>query len=304
MTVDVIIPSYRPGREFHELLRRLEAQTVRIGHILIINTEEELFDPSLVKGIESAEVFHISKREFDHGATRNMGAGFSGADIIVFMTDDALPADSHLIANLLRPFRDPTVKAVYARQIPRKTCSLIERLTREFNYPAKSDVKRERDLKRLGIKTFFCSNVCAAYDRGYFNAMGGFPEPAIFNEDMIFGGRTIRSGMAIAYEADAKVLHSHNYSAATQFRRYFDNGVSQAMYPEVFKGVGSSGEGMKLVRKTAAGLKAEGKAYLIPSLIWQSGMKFLGFRLGRLYRHLPKFLVRAMSLNKSFWDDK
>ena len=304
MTVDVIIPSYKPGRSFHELLRRLEAQTLKPGHILIINTEEKYFDPSLTEGIASAEVFHITKAEFDHGATRNMGAGFSNADILVFMTDDAMPADRHLIANLAGAFSEPSIKAVWARQLPGKNCPLIEGFTRRFNYPEEPSVRREADLGKYGIKTFFCSNVCAAYDRGYFNAMGGFTEPCIFNEDMIFGGRTIRSGMAIAYAPEAKVYHSHDYNAIEQFHRYFDNGVSQAMHPEVFRGVASSGEGMKLVRATMRFLTERKKGYLIPSLIFTSGMKFLGFRLGRLYRHLPLSLIKAFSLNKTFWDKK
>ena len=302
MTVDVIIPSYKPGHEFRTLLKRLTAQTVRPGHILIINTEERYWDPSFTEGIPEAEVFHIKKEEFDHAGTRNMGAGFSGADILVFMTQDALPADKKVIEELIRPLEAPTVKAAFARQLPRPDCPLIEGFTRHFNYPREASVRYQRDLKTLGIKTFYCSNVCAAYDRGYFNAMGGFSEPSIFNEDMIFGARTIQSGMGIAYAAEAKVYHSHDYTAGQNFHRYFDNGVSQAMHPELFKGIGSSGEGFKLVKRTASYLRAEGKWYLIPSLVFQSAVKLIGFRLGKMYRRLPRGLVRAFSSNKSFWD--
>lgn len=53
----------------------------------------------------------------------------------------------------------------YARQLPDKDCPLAERYTRSFNYPEESCLKTKADLKRLGIKTFFASNVCCAYDR-------------------------------------------------------------------------------------------------------------------------------------------
>ena len=72
-------------------------------------------------------------------------------------------------------------------------CEFLECYTRQFNYPEKSRVKTKADLSELGVKTFFCSDVCAAYDRVIYNELGGFPRPAIFNEDMIFTGRLIEA---------------------------------------------------------------------------------------------------------------
>ena len=36
--VDVIIPVYRPGSEFWELLERLKKQSYKIGEIILMNT--------------------------------------------------------------------------------------------------------------------------------------------------------------------------------------------------------------------------------------------------------------------------
>ena len=43
-TVDVIIPAYRPGREFGELLHRLEEQEYRPRRILVMNTGEQYWN--------------------------------------------------------------------------------------------------------------------------------------------------------------------------------------------------------------------------------------------------------------------
>ena len=301
-TVDVIIPAYKPDSSFGELLRRLEMQTYPPEHILVINTDEAYWDPEYVRGRRSVEVFHIEKREFDHGATRNMGAGFSNADILIYLTQDAMPCDNRLIASLVRAFQKKSVKAAYARQLPSAEASIVEGFTRTFNYPPKSHIQKGSDLPARGIKTYFCSNSCAAYDHAVFKELGGFSEPSIFNEDMVYGGRLIRLGYEIAYVAEAEVIHSHNYTKREQFHRYFDNGASQAMHPEIFRGVKSAGEGMSLVRQTAKHLRGIGKGYLVPGMIVTSGFKFLGFRLGKIYRHLPLRLVRAMSWNKEFWD--
>ncbi len=300
--VDVVIPTFHPDKEeVRKLLVRLMEQSVKPAHLLIINTEESFWDPAITKGIPEAEVFHISKAHFDHAGTRNMGAGFSNADYILYMTQDAIPVDKKLIENLLLPFRMPTVKISYARQLPKNDCGIIERFTRSFNYPDKSHVRRRADLKRFGIKTYFCSNVCAMYDRLYLMELHGFEEPCIFSEDMVFAAKTIKDGNEVAYAAGARVLHSHNYTASQQFHRNFDNGVSQAMHPEVFKGIKSENEGKKLVAGTAKYLMDSGRAYLIPKLIIHSAAKLLGFKLGTMYTHLPESMILSCTSNKSFW---
>lgn len=303
-TVDVIIPTYKPGNELRELLRRLENQTLKPGHILIINTDEALWQDKLTEDIPSAEVFHITREQFDHAGTRDMGAGLSAADIIVFMTQDAMPRDENLLMNLMESFTESNIAAVYARQLPKKNADVVERFTREFNYPPVSHVYGREAVKEHGIKAYFCSNVCAAYNHTYYERAGGFWAPGIFNEDMIFAARAIRDGQKIAYAAEAQVYHSHHYGMLEQFHRYFDNGVSQADHPEIFRDVPSSGEGKKLVKATIRYLKKKGQRRKIPGLIMVSGFKYLGFFLGKHYKSLPRFLVRAFSLNKAYWDIK
>ncbi len=299
--VDIVIPTYRPTAEFREVLQKLLSQTLQPERILLINTEEELFDPRLIDGLEKVSVVHIHKQEFDHGGTRGMAASMLHNELILFLTQDAVPKNEHLTEILSAAFDDEQVCASYARQLPRTDCSLIEQITREFNYPAESRVKTEKDLPDLGVKTFFCSNVCAMYRRSAYEKLGGFEEHTIFNEDMIFAGKLIRDGKAIAYCADAQVIHSHNYTGIEQFHRNFDLGVSQAEHPEIFSGIHSESEGINLVKQTARALRENGHMGMEISLIWISGCKYLGYRLGKNYRHLPKMLARAFSLNKEYW---
>ncbi|MDD3219130.1 MAG: glycosyltransferase family 2 protein [Lachnospiraceae bacterium] len=303
-TVDVIIPAYKPEAEFEYLLEALSKQNYPIGHILVMNTEEEYWNPEWEEQYDNLEVYHIKKSQFDHGATRDEAAQMSLADILVFMTQDAVPANARLIESLVEAFDEYGVKAAYARQLPRDDCDPIEQYTRKFNYPPKNRLKDKRDLNVLGIKTFFCSNVCAAYDRTTYFQLGGFPRHAIFNEDMIFCGRLIQQGFAISYVANAAVIHSHNYGCIEQFHRNFDLAVSHADHPEIFKGVKTVGEGVKLVKNTAKYLCKHHKyIYLIP-LFFRSGFKYLGYSLGKRYRTLPPWMVRACSMNRQYWNYK
>ena len=168
-TIDVIIPTYHPGNEFSKLIDRLMKQTCPIHQIIIMNTEEAFWDPKWNEDYPFLEVHHIQKSEFDHGGTRKKAAEISEADIMIFMTQDALPADRNLVQNLTDALlADEQIGAAYARQLPNSECSFVERYTRSFNYPETSCVKTKADLPKYGVKTYFCSNVCAAYKKEIF----------------------------------------------------------------------------------------------------------------------------------------
>lgn len=307
-TVDVIIPVYKPKERLKKLLDRLEKQRYPVHRIIIMNTGREYWNDEEFKRFPNLEVHHVTKQEFDHGGTRNQGASYSAADIMVFMTDDAVPADTGLIGALVNglsgsgPDGEKVVMA-YARQLPNGDCALAEQYTRSFNYPEESRIKTANDLEELGIKTFFASNVCCAYDRETFLKAGGFISRTIFNEDMIYAGNVIRKrGEAIAYVADARVYHSHNYGCITQMKRNFDLAVSQADHPEVFEEIRSESEGIRLVKKTCAWLMGQGKVWLIPGVIVKSGFKYLGYLLGKRYRKLPEWLVYKLTMNREYWE--
>lgn len=302
-TVDVIIPVYRPGKEFGELLRRLEKQEYRPEKILVMNTGRENWNEEWEK-CPILEVHHLEQKDFDHGGTRKAGAALSDADILLFMTQDALPADKKLIGNLIRPLEEEKTGAAYARQLPKEDCRFLERYTRSFNYPSESHIRTAADIPSCGIKTYFCSNVCAAYDREVYEKLGGFVDHAIFNEDMIYAGNLVKKGYSIAYAADAKVYHSHNYSALQQFHRNFDLGVSQAEHPEIFANVPSEGEGIRLVKKSLAYLVKTGHIWLIPQLVIQSSAKYAGYFLGKRYWKLPHRLVMACTMSPWYWKQK
>ncbi len=302
LTVTLIIPTYRPGEKFRKLLEALGRQTVLPEKLLILNTEEKYFHPEDLKDWPHGEVIHLAKAEFDHGGTRDKGARMADTDLIWFMTMDAVPADEHLLENLKDAFRNPRVAAAYACQLPNPDCGVLERCTRSFNYGEESCVKTLADLERFGVKTFFCSNVCAIYRRSDYVRLGGFEKRTIFNEDMIFAGRLVQAGLAIAYRADAKVFHSHNYSGIQQLRRNFDLGVSQADHPEIFQMVKSESEGIRMVKSTACWLVRTGRPWLLPKLVWQSGCKFLGYRLGKGYRRLPGWMIRCCTMNPAYWE--
>ena len=303
-TVDVIIPTYRPGSKFIRQQEMLLRQTYPVNRVIIINTEAKYLDRNILRDYENVYVTDISAAEFDHGATRNLGVSKSEADYFLMMTDDAVPKDEELIGNLVRMMessQDKEIGAVYGRQLATGESSEDEKYSRSFNYPEKSFIKTIEDLPRLGIKTYFESNVCCLYRRDVFDKLGGFIDHTIFNEDMIYCCKLLKAGYASAYCAEAEVLHAHNYTGIQQLKRNFDLGVSQADHPEVFGGLRSEGEGIKLVKGNAISLMKKGKLFSVVRLIWISGCKYIGFRLGKNYKKLSKKTIMKLTMNKYYW---
>ena len=304
LKVDVIIPTHKPEEKFYNLIQMLKKQTYPVSRILIINTEKKRFPSYRYEGDQEIEIYHIRKEDFDHGGTRDKAASMCDGDILLFMTQDAVPSDIYLVEELLKPFKREDVAAAYARQLPAQDCSLMERYTRAFNYGPMSRRKKKSDLSKLGIKTYFCSNVCAAYRRDVYKKMGGFEKKTIFNEDMIFAGKLIQAGYSVAYVAEAKVIHSHNYTNRELFQRNFDLAVSQVDHPEIFGRVKSEKEGIRLVRQTVGYFWHMHKPWLIPDLMIKSAYKYMGYRKGRKYKKLSKKKILKYTMNPSYWTKK
>ena len=73
LTADVLIPVYRPGRQFTQLLERIKAQSHPVQRIILMNTEEACFPKELKERFSDVEIHHLTKEQFDHGGTRDQG---------------------------------------------------------------------------------------------------------------------------------------------------------------------------------------------------------------------------------------
>ncbi|MGN7456728.1 glycosyltransferase family 2 protein [Paenibacillus pasadenensis] len=293
--VSVIIPTRNAGPDLEELLSRLSRQTLPPYEIIVIDTEST--DGTPERAIRAgARLLSIARSEFDHGGARNRAAAVASGCILLFMTQDAMPADERLVEQLARSVGDPGVGYAYARQLARPEADLLERMSREHNYPAQSRLKSREDLSELGLKTFFCSNVCAATRRETFRTMGGFAEPTFFNEDLFLAGRMVLKGYRIAYNAEAQVVHSHAYTPGQQFKRFYDNGTSMAEQAWILPYAGVGKEGSSLVKAQLKALAQEGQWGKMPRLVADNAAKLIGYKLGIHHRRLPERLRRAFSM--------
>jgi rhamnosyltransferase len=301
MKLSVIIPTLNAGRYLPNLLERLFSQTVSDKEIIVIDSASDDETAEVARSF-GVTVKPISRREFNHGRTRNVAADDASGEYLVFLTQDALPVNGHLLENLIAPLEnDGQIAASYGRQIAYEHAYPIEKFIRGFNYPEESRTKEKRDIPVLGVKTFFCSNACAAYRRDVFRAFGGFRGDTIMNEDMEYFYRAVMAGYKVHYAADAQVWHSHNYTLFEQFRRYVDIGVFFSNNPDLAAYSRNETEGIRYILAAARHLIDNNEPWQLPHPLLDSLARFLGYRAGKNYRLLPVKYMEYISMNKAYW---
>lgn len=293
VTISVVIPTLNAGTEIGSLLDRLLSQTVQPQEVLVVDSESEDGTVSEALSRQRVRVLKIRRSDFNHGYTRDMAFRNTSSDLVCFLTQDALPSDAHYIENLTRPLIDnPYIAMTSGRQVPRGDARRFEALVRECNYPPMSAVRTSADIFRLGLKAFFASDVCSAYRRASYLACGGFPRCQT-NEDMIMAARLLKGGYAIAYVAEATVVHSHNLSMLEQFKRYraiggFLDSFADELYPATAMKSGSD-----VFRSVSKRLISEKDAPELTAFFGDCLARLVGMTVGRHSNRVKRKIGRS-----------
>jgi rhamnosyltransferase len=226
----VAIPVRDGGSLLRGVLAALDRQSVE--HELLVCDSGSSDGSAALARSHGAHVLEISPQRFTHGGARNLLMREAQGDYVALLTQDSEPADELWLERLLAGFTlGPDVAIVYGPYRPRQSASFAVRLELERWFSSLSAggeprverlEQRERSLparELVGRRGFFSdANACLA--RSAWEAVP-FREIA-YAEDRALALDMLRAGYAKAFVPDAGVLHSHDYSAAQQLRRSFD----------------------------------------------------------------------------------
>lgn len=224
------------------------------------------------------KIVPVRREEFDHGATRDrivrelFGRNF---EAVVFLSQDAVLASPDALGRLVNYLRSNDISGCYGRQIDTRGHSL-EAWQRERCYPETSAIKTAADVPRLKLLTPFFSNAFAAWKLAAVIELGGFTRTG-FGEDMLLAAKTIESGGAVGYCADAAVIHEHPETLRGLFLRGRAVGDFHRRHPELLRHFGSPGR------------PPLGKKFL--PLLPQFLAKSLGYVWGRHRERLTPWLI-------------
>lgn len=302
MRTALIIPTRNAGAHLDRLLPALASQTMTIDDWLVVDTDSS-DDTAERCRAAGARVHVIARDEFNHGGTRRWASEHVDADVIIFLTQDAIPATPDCLQRLRDDLlSDHRAGLAYGRQLPQPWASVLSRHAREFNYPAASRTKTLADAWCLGIKTCFCSDSFCAYRRKALMDIGGFPRDVIGSEDAYVAGVMLLKDWSIRYAADAMVYHSHDYTIWQEFKRNFDVGVFYGRERWIGESFGrAEGEGIRFIRSEIRTVIRQGKLWLLPEIFVRSFCKLAGYRIGKLEKYFPVAVKRHISMYAGYW---
>ena len=307
MRLSVIVPTCNAAPWLDRQLQALLTQTTPPDEILLVDSASTDDTPEIAARFADRLPLRrlpIAREDFDHGGTRTMAAQEARGDILVCLTQDAIPADKHALARLSAPFASPEIAVTYGRQLPHPDATPFAAHLRAFNYPDTPEPPRFfADRERLGLRAVFCSNSFAAWRKEALAQAGFFPSRLLFGEDTLTVAKLLALGYGAQYAHDALVFHSHNHSLAEEVRRYFDIGAFHGMEAAALLHTygGAGGAGRRFVLSELRALAAAGQGRLLPLCLARNAAKLLAYKLGLRARRLPLFLIRRLSMRPDWW---
>jgi rhamnosyltransferase len=128
-----------------------------------------------------------------------------------------------------------------------------------------------------------------------------FDESLIMSEDQQVSRDLLNAGYSVVYVPDSIVIHSHNYSLGTVFRRYFDSLYSLTL---IFKdhdmGTSASMGFSYLFREM--GYMIRHHPLWLPYYACYTFMKTTGTLAGHFAERLPRSWVKKMSMHSYHWE--
>ena len=232
--VSVVVPTWNGGERFRRVLDILARQDVPGGLQLVVIDSGSRDGTREAAAAAGALVVDQDQATFNHGATRNRGIEASAGQVVVLLTQDALPISESFVTGMLRPFADAAVDGAYGRQYPLPDADPIlkhrlEQWSASRDEPALQHLVQTDEAASLELfdelppleRYLRCAfdNVASAVRRSSWE-LRPFP-PRNFGEDVAWARRILLAGGTIAYEPSAEVEHSHPISIKREFFRLY-----------------------------------------------------------------------------------
>jgi len=285
--ISIIIPTYNAESSLSKVLEGIFTQ-VDVGPFEVIVIDSSSSDRTR----EIAASFPlqweaIAKKDFSHPGTRNRGVRRASGAYVVFLTQDAVPANPWWLNRLIAPLKsDGSIAGSYGRQVPRpEATDWLEIRELAASFPAESSVRRltlpgemQKYLRYPWPYTHF-SDSSAAYRRELL-LEHPFNEALPLGEDQEWAKRMLEAGHAIAYAADSEVVHSHDFTWKETLTRFPVHGRAFAMFMPRLKPLGVLWESLR--RRSAQVTAGDIKVTRIFSALARGGA------LGSLFKRLVR----------------
>jgi GT2 family glycosyltransferase len=233
--VSLIIPVKNGAAKLRRLLPCLLGQATH-DRLEIVAVDSGSTDESVeLLRAAGATVVAIDPREFDHGLTRNLGAGYARGAVYVFLGQNTFPADERWLANLVAALdRDPQVAGVCSRVLPPDDADVLMRKDGHRDPSASPEPQvraiagrdKYRALDPSALRLLLNFHTVSAAVRATVFRRIPFRMVTTIGEDVLWAKEVLEAGFKIRHEPTSVVHHGHHFDLAELMRRNVDDGVA------------------------------------------------------------------------------
>lgn len=207
--VSIIIRAYNEAGHIGRLLDGILRQTAKDVEIILVDSGST--DGTLeIAARYPLRLVHISPGEFTFGRSLNCGLASAAGELAVIASAHVYPVYPDWLERLLAPFDDLQVGLVYGKQRGAATTRFSEQQVFAHWFPDTSQPRQTHP---------FCNNANAAIRRSLWESTP-YDETLTGLEDLAWARVIQEAGHAIAYVAEAEVVHVHNESPRGVYNRY------------------------------------------------------------------------------------
>ncbi len=226
----VVIPTLNAGPVFERVLEAVANQrTPWPIEILVVDSGSTDGTLETVKRFPNVRLHQIDKSEFNHGATRNLGAELTTGEFIAFLTHDAMPVNDRWLYNMVTSIeRFPNAAGAFGKHYawPEASSFTKRDLKQHFEVFSKLPIAVSKDTQKKRWKK---------KDQGWLQALHFYSDnnscfrrsvwekipyrKVAFGEDQLWAWDIIKAGFEKVYAPQAIVYHSHDYDEAETFER-------------------------------------------------------------------------------------
>ena len=216
--VSVLVRSHNDIRFIRETLEILLAQDYTDFEIVSCDDASSDGTAACIDEFDSIRKLTRPEGAYIPGRTLNSMVQASRGEIIVFNNADAVPCGNNYLRELLAPFSDTEVVAVYGNQLCHDDASALVR---------KDHARAFGDGSLAANWGNFFSLASSAIRKDKL-LQHPFSNELQYSEDIDWAHRARTRGEKIAYAANAQVRHSHNYTLPQLRKRFYNEGLADA----------------------------------------------------------------------------
>ncbi len=213
---------------FEETLKSVLKQKTSYSYeIIVIDSGSTDGTVNFVKKYPRIKLIQISNSNFSHGGTRQLGAKKSSGKYLVYLSQDATPANNFWLEELVKKLaKDDDIVVVSSRIIPRPEVPTLRKYNVLSDWCAsqndfKLKIENPENFEKISPENIRyytkIHDVSSAYKRFFLEKFGFDKIP--FGEDTLIAKKALRNGFAIGFTSKSIVLHSHEYKIGDAFKR-------------------------------------------------------------------------------------